>query len=64
MAKRFVCAESEQIVGVIIDLQDGDHKDQAIKFISHRSFDRLLCDHVYFHFCPECSQYECGRRSV
>jgi hypothetical protein len=55
---------SSLCIGVLVDWNDGNHKDHAIKFISHRGFDRLLCDHVYFRFCLECPQYECDRRSV
>jgi hypothetical protein len=57
-------AKSDQVIGVLIDLSDGDHKGHAIKFVAHRSHDSLLCDHVYFHFCPECPQFECDRRSI
>jgi len=52
--------ESKQIIGVLVDLNEG----AAIKFIAYRGFDKLLCSHVYFGFCPQCSQYECEKRSV
>ena len=64
MTKKLVRAESEQVIGVLIDLQDRPVEDYAVKSVLHRGFERLLCRHVYFHFCLECPQYECVRRSV
>jgi len=64
MVKKTMCPETEKIVGVLIDFSDGDHRDRAVKFVAHRGYDRLLCDHVYFRFCQDCPQYECDRRSV
>jgi hypothetical protein len=60
MAKKIVQAKSDQVIGVLVDLSDG----HAIKFVSHRGYDRLLCDHVYSGFCQDCSQYECDKRRV
>jgi len=54
----------KRFVGVLIDWNDGEHKDYAIKFVAHRDYDKVLCDHVYFRFCPECPQYECDRRRI
>jgi hypothetical protein len=64
MTKKFVRAESERVIGVLIDLQDRPDEDRAVKSVFHRRSERLLCRHVYFHFCLECPQYECDRRSV
>jgi hypothetical protein len=64
MAKKTVQGESEQVIGVLVNLSDGDHRDHAIKFVAHRTYDRLLCDHVFSGFCQECSQYKCDRRRL
>ncbi|MCJ7761546.1 hypothetical protein MUP59_10485 [Candidatus Bathyarchaeota archaeon] len=49
-----------QVQGVVVELSEGS----AIKFVSHRGYDKLLCEHVYMRFCPNCPQTECGRRRV
>jgi hypothetical protein len=64
MAKKTVQAEPDQVIGVVIDFSDGDHRDHAIKFVAHRGYDQLLCDHVYCRFCPACPLYECDRRRL
>ena len=56
--------KSDQVFGVLVELSDGDHRDHAIKFVAHRSYDRLLCGHVYCGFCQDCSQVECVRRRL
>lgn len=48
------------VQGVVIELPEGP----AIKFVAHRGYDKLLCEHVYLRFCPDCSQTQCGRRRV
>jgi hypothetical protein len=60
MTMKSVHAESH-VIGVLIGVSESDH---AVKSVSHRGFERILCDHVYFNFCLECPQYECDRRSV
>ena len=62
--KTKVQVKSDQIVGVLVDLSDGDHRDLAIKFVAHRGYDRLLCGHVYRGLCQNCSQVECDRRRL
>ena len=52
--------KSQEIVGVLVDLPEGS----AVKFVAHRGFDALLCNHVYMGFCPNCPQYKCGKRRV
>jgi len=42
---------------VLIDLSE-------MKVESHRGYEKLLCDHVYFRFCPDCPQYHCRKRDV
>jgi hypothetical protein len=39
--------QKEQVIAVLVDLSTGNHRDHAAKFVAHRSYDRLLCDHVY-----------------
>jgi hypothetical protein len=34
------------------------------RVIFHRGYDKLLCNYVYFGFCPDCGQYNCIRRRV
>ena len=46
LAKRKAVLEN-RVVGVLVDLSEGS----AIKFVAHRGYDKLLCDHVYFRFC-------------
>jgi hypothetical protein len=53
-----------QYVGVLIDWGDENPKDYAIKLVAHKGFDKLLCDHVYFGLCGDCSQTRCGRRRL
>ncbi len=55
-------AEEEmiQVQGVVVELSEGP----AIKFVAHREYDRLLCEHVYLRFCPDCPQDRCERRRV
>jgi hypothetical protein len=48
------------VIGVLLDLSEGS----AIKFVRHRGYDKMLCNHVYRHFCPDCPQYECERRRI
>jgi len=36
----------------------------AIKFVAFRGYDKLLCNHVYMGFCPNCPQYKCRKRRV
>ena len=38
-------------------------EQSAIK-LANRGYDRLLCNHVYLRFCPDCPQYRCGKRDV
>ena len=59
MAKPKAVLEN-RVVGVLIDLSEGS----AIKFVAHRGYYKVLCDHVYFRFCPECPQYECDRMRI
>ena len=56
--------QKEQIIAVLIDLSTGNHRDHAVKFVAHKKYDRLLCDHVYHGFCADCPQYKCDRRRV
>jgi hypothetical protein len=28
------------------------------------SYDKFLCRHVFFGFCPECGQWKCDKRSL
>ncbi|MCJ7634611.1 hypothetical protein MUP77_19745 [Candidatus Bathyarchaeota archaeon] len=51
-----------RFIGVLVDWKTENSRDYAIKFIAHTGFDKLLCDHVYFGFCQDCSQVECDRR--
>jgi hypothetical protein len=62
MVEKTAKAESDQVIGVLIDLSDGDHTDHAIKFVAHRRYDKLLCEHVYMGHCADCSQHKCTRR--
>lgn len=52
--------EYKHIIGVLIGLSEGS----AIKFIAHRGYDSLLCNHVYMSFCPQCPQYKCKKRRI
>lgn len=52
--------ELVNVQGVVVELSEGS----AIKFVSHREYDRLLCEHVYMRFCPDCPQIRCGKRRV
>ena len=45
---------------ILVDLSE----ESATKFASYRGYDELLCDHVYFGFCPNCPQYRCRKRDV
>jgi hypothetical protein len=45
---------------VLVDLSEGS----AIKFISHRGYDALLCNHVYMGFCQNCPQHKCRKRRI
>jgi len=49
-----------QVIGVLLDLPEGS----AILFVNHRGYDKLLCDHVYFGFCPDCPQHKCRKRRI
>jgi len=53
-------AETQEFIGILVDLPEGS----AIKFVSHRGYDKLLCNHVYMGFCQNCPQYRCRRRKV
>jgi len=61
MTKR---TQKEQVIAVLVDLSTENHRDHAVKFVAHRDYDRLLCDHVYHGFCPDCPQIKCERRRV
>ena len=50
----------DKIVGVVVELSEGS----AIKFVAHRGYDKLLCEHVYHGFCQACPQYKCRKRRV
>ena len=50
----------EKPIGVLVDLFEGS----AVKFVAHRVYDALLCNHVYMRFCQNCSQYKCKKRKV
>ena len=52
--------ELVHVQGVVVELVEGS----AIKFVAHRGYDKLLCEHVYLRFCPDCSQDRCERRHV
>jgi hypothetical protein len=52
--------EELHIIGVLLDLPEGS----ATKFVSHRGYDKLLCEHVYFGFCQDCPQYRCRKRRI
>lgn len=52
--------EDSQVIGVLPNISEGS----AIKFIRHRGYDKLLCEHVYFGFCPDCPQYKCKKRAL
>jgi len=52
--------KSQMVVGVLVDLSEGS----AVKFVAHRGYDKLLCNHVYMGFCPNCPQYRCGKRRI
>jgi len=50
----------EKPIGVLVDLFEGS----AVKFVAHRGFDALLCNHVYMGFCQNCPQYKCRKRRI
>jgi hypothetical protein len=48
------------VVAVLVDLSEGS----ATKFVAHRGYDQLLCNHVYMEFCQNCPQYRCRKRRI
>ena len=52
--------KTQNVIGVLLDLSEGS----AIKFVSHRGYDALLCNHVYFGFCQNCPQHKCRKRRL
>jgi 2-keto-3-deoxy-L-rhamnonate aldolase RhmA len=51
---------NNHVVGVLVDLPEGS----AVKFVVHRGYDALLCNHVYMRFCQNCPQYRCRKRRI
>ncbi len=58
--KQEVSEYDNHIVEALVDLPEGSE----IKFVAHRVYDSLLCNHVYMRFCPNCPQYKCRKRRV
>ena len=58
MTKQKISEYNSHAVGVLIDLPEGS----AVKFVAHRGYDALLCNHVYMRFCPNCPQYKCRKK--
>jgi len=60
MVKQKVSEINSHAIGVLIDLSEGS----AVKFVAHRGYDALLCNHVYMGFCQNCPQYKCRKRRI
>ena len=52
--------EPVHIQGFVVELPEGS----AIKFVAHKGYDKLLCEHVYMKFCPDCPQDRCEKRGI
>lgn len=34
------------------------------KWFDFRKYNKMLCEHVYMHFCQNCPLYLCNRRAI